>query len=121
MKLRHLTAALALAGVALVGTAGVAAAQDSSSTAPTTAASNASAKGKAAVCAKATARLPKMQDRETKVEARITKLNTRLAKAQQGNHPDAVKVIQFRLNWAQTLDQHLKDARALITSDCPTS
>jgi hypothetical protein len=121
MKLRYLTAALALAAVALVSTAGVATAQDSSSTAPTTAASNAPTNGKAAACAKATARLPKIQDRETNVQARITKLNARLAKAQQGNHPDAVKVIQFRLDWAQKLDQHLKDASALITSECPTS
>ena len=120
MKLRHLTAALALAAVGVVGTAGIATAQDSSTTS-TPGASSATAKGKEAACAKATARLPKIQDRETKVEARITKLSDRLAKAQQANHPDAVKVIQFRLDWNQKVDQHLKDASALIASECPAS
>ncbi len=120
MKLRHLGAALAFATVALVGTAGFAAAQDTSSTAPT-AVSNSPASGKAAACAKATARLPQLQARETKVAARINTLNDRLAKAQQGNHQDAVTVIQFRLDWAQKVDQHLKDAAALIMSECPAS
>jgi len=114
MKIRQITAALALSAMAVVATAGVAAAQDTSST-------TAPAKGKAALCAKATARLPKIQDRETKVEARITKLQARLTTAQQNNHPDAVKVIQSRIDWLQQVDQHLKDATNLINSECATS
>jgi TolA-binding protein len=115
MKFRHLLAAFTLGAVALVGTAGAAVAQDATSTPSTT------AKTKASICANATARLPKIKDRETNVEARIDKLNTRLATAQQGNHADAVKVIQFRLDWLQKVDGHLKDATNLITSECPAS
>ena len=115
MKFRHLSAACALAAVTLVGTAGIATAQAATTT------PSATGTTKATLCAKATARLPKIQDRETKVETRINTLNSRLSKAQQGNHPDAVKVIQFRLDWAKTVDQHLKDAVNLINSECPAS
>src|SRR5215469_16756008 len=98
MRVRHVVAASLIAIVGVLGSAGIAAAQ----TTPTPTGQN-----KQAACTKATARLPKIQDHETKVEARITKLQSRLATAQQNNHPDAVKVIQFRLDWLQTVDQHL--------------
>jgi hypothetical protein len=112
MKVRHVMAAGVIAIVGVLGSAGIAAAQ----TTPTPTGQN-----KQAVCAKATARLPKIQARETKVEARITKLQSRLATAQQNNRAGAVKVIQFRIDWLQKVDQHLKDATSLINSECPTA
>ena len=118
MKLRHLAAALTLGAVAVVGTAGAAVAQDAT---PTTAAANAQAQTKAERCTKATARLSKIKDRVSKVEARITNLQSKLTTAQQGNHADAVKVIQFRIDWLQKVDAHLKDTTNLITSECPAS
>jgi hypothetical protein len=117
MKIRHLVAALTLGAVVLVGGAGAAFAQDTATT--PSAPSSASVKSK--LCAKATARLPKIQDRETKIEARLTTLNTRLTTAQQKNNADAVKVIQFRIDWLQKVDQHLKDSTNLINSECPQS
>ena len=76
MKARHLMAASMIVMVSLVGTAGIAAAQTTRiHRLPT-------AQNKQTLCAKATARLPKIQDRITKIEQRIATLKTRLAGAQ---------------------------------------
>jgi hypothetical protein len=107
MRVRHVVAAGVIAIGGVLGSAGIAAAQ----TTPTPTGQN-----KQAACAKATA-----QDRETKVEGRITKLQSRLATAQQNNHPDAVKLIQFRIDWLQKVEQHLKDATNLINSECQST
>jgi hypothetical protein len=98
-----------IAIVGIFGSAGIAAAQ----TAPTP-----TGQHQQAVCAKATARLPKIQDRETKVEARIATLQTRLADAQGKNQADRVKFIQARIDWANTLHDHLTKVTNEINTRC---
>ena len=109
MRVRHVVAASMIAIVGVLGSAGIAAAQ----TTPTP-----NGQHKQAVCAKATARLPKIQDRITKIEARIATLQTRLAAAQGKNQSGRVKLIQARIDWANTVHDHLTKVTGEINARC---
>jgi hypothetical protein len=111
MKVRHVVAASVIAIVGVLGSAGIATAQ----TTPTPTGQN-----KQAACAKATARLPKIQARITKVEARLATLQTRLAVAQGKNQTDRVKLIQARIDWANTVHDHLTKLTSQINTRCAT-
>jgi hypothetical protein len=111
MRVRHVVAAGMMGIVGVLGSAGVAAAQ--TTTTPT-------APHKQALCAKATARLPKIQVRITNVEARIAKLQARLADAQGKNQVDRVKLIQARIDWANTVHDHLTKVTSQINVRCAT-
>jgi hypothetical protein len=109
MRVRHVVAVGMIAIVGVLGSAGIAAAQTTPGpTAPT----------KQNLCTKATARLPKIQDRITKIEARIATLQTRLADAQGKNQADRVKFIQSRIDWANTLHDHLTKVTSEINTRC---
>ena len=109
MKVRHMVAASLIGIVGVVGTAGVASAQ-ATPTAP----------NKQAVCARATARLPKIQVRITKVEQRIATLQARLTTAQSKNQTNRVTLIQDRIDWANTVHDHLEKVTNEITTRCAT-
>jgi phage shock protein A len=98
-----------IAIIGVLGSAGIAAAQ----TTPTPNGQN-----KQAACAKATARLPKIQDRITKVEARIATLQARHADAQGKNQVNRVKFIQARIDWANTVHDHLTKVTNEINTRC---
>ena len=114
MKVRDLVAAGVIGMVSLVGTAGIAAAQTTPNS-PTPTAHN-----KQALCAKATARLLKIQDRIAKIEQRIATLKTRLAGAQAQNQDDRAQLIQQRIDWAQTVHDHLGAIVTQINTRCGT-
>jgi hypothetical protein len=111
MKIRHFIATGMIAIALLVGTAGVAAAQAQTPTTQDT----------QTLCAKATARLPKLHDRITKIEQRIATLKERLADAQAKNQADRVTRLEQRIDWAQTVHDHLVDVVNRITARCGTS
>jgi len=112
MKVRHVVAVSMIGIVGAFGAlagAGVAVAQTTNP--PNT----------SAVCVKATARLPKIQDRITKVEARIATLQARLATAQSNNRTDRVQLIQGRIDWSNTVRDHLTSVVSQITARCGTT
>ena len=109
MKVRHIVAASTIGIVGVLGTAGIASAQ----TTP-------GAHNKQAVCARATSRLPKIQGRVTKIEQRIATLQTRLATAQSNNQNDRVTLIQNRIDWANTVHDHLGKVINEINTRCAT-
>ncbi|MET0628285.1 MAG: hypothetical protein ABW033_07505 [Acidimicrobiia bacterium] len=109
MKLRHLAAAGMIGAISVVGGAGIAAAQTADAPAAT---------HKQAFCEKATARLPKIQERLGKVEQRTASLNTRLADAQAKNQEDRVKFLQERIDWANTVHDHLVKVTDQINTYC---
>ena len=109
MKIRHMVAASVIGIVGILGTAGVASAQ----TTPTP-------HTKQAVCARATARLPKIEARVTKIEQRIATLQTRLTTAQSKNQSNRVTLIQSRIDWANTVHDHLEKVMNQINTRCAT-
>jgi hypothetical protein len=109
MKVRHIVVASTIALVGVLGTAGIATAQTTTS----------QGSKKAAACAKATARIPQIQARITKVEARVTLLDTRLSNAQGKNHTERAKLIQERIDWNNTLHDHLTKTVDEINTRCP--
>lgn len=110
MKLRHLAAAGMIGAISVVGGAGIAAAQTTDAPAAT--------HSKATFCAKATARLPKIQERITRVEQRTASLNVRLADAQSKNQEERVKFLQERIDWTNTVHDHLTKVTDEINSYC---
>jgi uncharacterized protein YlxW (UPF0749 family) len=113
MKLRHALAATTIGVVSVLGSAGIAAAQDTTTTQPAAAGQH-----KAAVCAKAEARIPTLQSRVTTLEDRIATLNTKLTQAQGNNHPDRAKAIQSRITWLQTVHDHVTGTITQIQTRC---
>ena len=109
MRVRQVVAASMIGVVGVLGGAGIAAAQ--TTTTPT-------AQNKSTACAKATARLPKIQARVTKNEARIASLKTRLADAQGKNQTERAKLIQARIDWANTVHDHLGKVTSEINTRC---
>jgi hypothetical protein len=112
MKTRHLVAGGVIAVLSVVGTAGVAAAQTST---------NPATPNKQALCEKATARLPKVNDRIMTVEQRVTTLQQRLADAQAKHQDDRATFIQQRIDWGQTVHDHLVSIVNQINARCGTT
>jgi hypothetical protein len=75
--------------------------------------------GKQAVCAKATVRLPNLQDRIAKVDARISSLQTRLTDARSKNQTNRTRQLQARIGWAHTVHDHLTSVVDAINRRCP--
>jgi peptidoglycan hydrolase CwlO-like protein len=110
MKLRHVLAAGTVGIIGILGTAGVAAAQNTTTPSP---------HDKQALCAKATGRLPNLQDRIAKVDARISTLQTRLTDAQSKNQTNRTRHLQARIGWAHTVHDHLINVVDAINRRCP--
>jgi hypothetical protein len=109
MKVRHIVVASTVALAGVLGTAGIATAQTTTS----------QGSKRAAACAKATARIPQIQARITKVEARGALLATKLSTAQSKNQTERAKVLQERIDWNNTLHDHLTKTVDEINTHCP--
>src|SRR5262249_50209875 len=110
-NLRRVMTGAMIATVVTLGTVGVASAQTTPSTqAP-------AAKG-AKLCDKAKDRLPTMDQRRQNTEARITKLQAAIAKAQAANSADAVTKLQARLAKVQQRHDTIVDRIAKVHARC---
>ena len=112
MKVRQLIGATLIAGVATLGIGGTAIAETQPS------GSSASTQNTTTRCQRADARLPKLNDRKTRLEARIAKLKTLIQNAQDNHRDDLVAKLQARLDKAQAAHDHVVDVINQIHERC---
>ena len=115
MKVRQLIGATMIAGVATLGVGGTAVAQTQPSSGSSTSAQNAATR-----CQRAEARLPKLNDRKTRLEARIDKLKTLIPQAQDNHRDDLVAKLQAQLDKAQAAHDRVVDVINKIHERCGT-
>ena len=113
MRVRHLIGATLLVGVVTLGINGTAFAQTQPSSGTSTNTQNTATR-----CERAEARLPTLNDRKTRLEARIDNLNTLIQKAKDNHRDDLVAKLQARLDKVQAAHDHVVDVINTIHQRC---